>query len=85
MRHLFQLVFMLVIILSPAKVDAQTSQLTEKVTEDGNVSVSEDNIKELIETLESETARKEFIDNLKALVEAKDKQGEEEGSTEPIT
>ncbi len=55
---------MLAILSSP--VLAQNDQ--------NNVSINTENVSNLIETLESETARTEFINNLKTMVEANEKQ-----------
>ncbi len=48
------------------------------------VKVDADNVKELIKTLESDTARKEFIGNLKTLVDAQSKAAPEETAV-PLT
>lgn len=51
-----------------------------------DVTVNPDNLKELIETLESESAREEFIDNLKTLKETQEAQDKEPAGTDvPIS
>lgn len=47
--------------------------------------LSEENISELIETLESESARQEFIDNLKTLIEAQKQQDDSEQANVSVT
>lgn len=79
MKHLFCVFCILIAIFGyvPANAQSQNSD---------NVTVSQDNISELIETLESETARSEFIQNLKALQDAKiSQENTEEHPSEAVT
>lgn len=75
MKHIFTLI-LAVFFLLPSGAQAQTA--------DDKVTVDKANVKQLIETLESETARKEFIANLKTLMEA-DGQKTEDPAAVPLT
>lgn len=66
------LVLTLLLLVLPQYSHAQAT--TPMPSANTEVSVNADNIEQLIKTLESETARKEFIDNLKTLKDAADNQ-----------
>ncbi len=56
------------------------SSVSAQTTDNSSVSVDKENVTNLIETLESETARKQFISNLKTMVDAKEDQDSEDVS-----
>lgn len=59
--------------------------VTPVMAQEGNdLAINEDNVSDLIGTLESEEKRQEFIDNLKALVKA-DEEINDDPSLEPVT
>ena len=76
LRHLF-LVLLLVV---PLAANAQ-----QQTPEPAPQAVNEDAIKQLITTLESETARTEFVSNLKLLLNEQNKKNEAEQVIAPLT
>lgn len=74
---MYKLILFLVFLILPFGVFAQ-----EAATD---VTVDKDNVKQLIQTLESETARQEFIGNLKTLMEAQEGEEVKEPGAVPLT
>lgn len=67
-------------LISPSLVQAQTVE-AQQTSQD--VTINQDNLSELIETLESETARTEFIQNLKTLQQTGQETAPDENTAPP--
>jgi small conductance mechanosensitive channel len=70
---LFLMMFSAVVMINPLAAYAQEGDAA--ATQESSVQVDKDKVSDLIKTLESETARQEFIDNLKTMLEVQDEDG----------
>lgn len=86
-RHLTLTLCFMAFLIAPTSLWAQdTAPQNSGGQGSENLQVNPENLNELIKTLESETARTEFLDNLKALVETQEQTGaaESEELVNPI-